>query len=245
MTTNQIPDFPSRRDLHSSDSSTPSNPSRRPLVDDSLSSLLRSDEFSTPSDIPVDTPVSVADSLPTLSESSSLETVLDTTSDYSHKADKGTKGLNPILSLEFWTTPRIICASLLTLVLLIEGILAFNGWIGLPSQALETQSYRGCSLLAPLGLSFLATSATLDGNDVKLWSYSPTEIVSTSGETFSVSSYNLGTPLYDTAWYAVVLNTVVALVILVLTLLPTLHYFTSSPGSYGDVLGFLPPEDKE
>lgn len=248
-----IPDFPSRRDLHSSSVSPstqgttdetnrsliPHLPEKpEPLVDDSLSSLLHSEDFPDPSEVPSDA---------TVGEVSSMEhdpTEGTQSGDYPETSKEETNS-SSILSVSFWTTPRIISVSVLALVLLIEGIVAYLGLIGWPSWALEIQSYSGYTILAPLCLSLFATSATVEGTDIKLWSYSPTDLVATSGEKFPVTSYPLDIPLYDLAWCAVFINSIVAVFILLLAALPVLHFFTESTSTVGDALGFLPSEDED
>lgn len=256
-----IPDFPSRRDLHSSKSpssasetsdgstlGTNGEPSRtlipqlpekpEPLVDDSLSSLLYSDDFPDPSEVPSDA---------TVGEVSSMEhdPTESTQSVEDPKTSKEETNSSSILSVGFWTTPRIISVSALALVLLIEGIATYLGLIGWPAWALEIQSYSGYTILAPLCLSLFATSATVEGTDIKLWSYSPTDLVATSGEKFPVTSYPLDIPLYDLAWCAVFINSIVAVFILLLAALPVLHFFTENTHTVGDALGFLPSEDDD
>lgn len=255
-----IPDFPSRRDLHSSSVSpstressdsaqgTTGEPSRTlilrlpekldPLVDDSMSSILYPEYFPDPSEAPSDA---------TVGEVSSMEhdPTEGTQSGENPKTAKEEINSSSILSVGFWTTPRILSVSALALVLLIEGIAVYLGLVGWPSWALEIQSYSGYTILAPLCLSLFATSATVEGTDIKLWSYSPTDLVATSGEKFPVTSYPLDTPLYDLAWCAVFINSIVAVFILLLAALPVLHFFTENTSTVGDALGFLPSEDED
>lgn len=248
-----IPDFPSRRDPHSSSVSPstqgttgganrtliPHLPEKpEPLVDDSMSSLLYSDDFPDPSEVPSDAIVGEVSSM----EHDSTEV---TQFGDNPKTTKEEINSSSILSVGFWTTPRIISTSVLALVLLIEGIAVYLGLVGWPAWALEIQSYSGYTILAPLCLSLFATSTTVEGTDIKLWSYSPTDLVSTSGEKFPVTSYPLDTPLYDLAWCAVFINSIVAIFILLLTTLPVLHFFTENTHTVGDALGFLPSEGED